>query len=65
MSTEAESLIEALKRLDASKVIWELEVTYHEDGSGDISYFAPDRLGYYPTFKFNKNGELIHAGVTI
>jgi Fe2+ or Zn2+ uptake regulation protein len=60
MKTEAETLFAALERLEDKGIISELE-----DDGGEISYFAPDRLGYYPTFKYDKNGNLTHAGVTI
>ena len=65
MQTEADILIAVLKRLKKKNIIDLLEINYNDDKSGDISYYAPDRLGYYPTFRFNSAGEIIHAGVTI
>jgi len=65
MKTEAEILIEALGRIQSEDIISDLEVNYSVDGGGDISYYAPDRLGYYPTFKFDKEGRIVHAGVTV
>lgn len=62
MKTEQEILIAALKRIEKKGIISELEED--TDGFG-VSYYAPDRLGYYPTFRFNDKGEIIHAGVTI
>lgn len=59
--TEKEIIINALKRMENDGIISDLDV----EENGVVSYFAPDRIGYYPTFKFNNKGEMIHAGVDI
>lgn len=60
--TEQEMLISALKRVEQAGIISDLEED--SDGKG-VSYYAPDRLGYWPTFRFDDDGNMIHAGVTV
>lgn len=63
MKTEKQILIEALKRLEKAGIISDLEEDW--DGPNTLIYFAPDRIAYYPTFKFDEAGNIIHAGVTV